>query len=72
MEHYLDVSLVLRSISEDDWIGFYGPETMPSEHAQDERTMRRLVLLETTYGLDQIRDLDKINEERGWKFVRLV
>jgi hypothetical protein len=70
--HHLDISLVLKSINEDHWMEYYGPHTMPLEDIENERTMRRLGLLETTYGLDEERDLDAIQEEWWFKYVKLV
>jgi hypothetical protein len=45
---------------------------MRRDHAEDDRTMRRLGLLETTHEVDEQRDNDAIDEEFWWRFVRLV
>ncbi|KAH5336567.1 hypothetical protein HBI23_046730 [Parastagonospora nodorum] len=70
--HCLDIHLVLISLGNDDWVSHYGPSTMEMERLEDERTMRRLGLVETTYHEDQQRDAGDIHEDMWWKFVRLV
>lgn len=50
----------------------YGPSTLETEHLEDERTMRRLGLVDTTYHENQKRDAGDIHEDMWWKFVMLV
>jgi hypothetical protein len=63
--HHLDISLVLKSTKEDHRMEYYNSDTMPLEDIESERTMRRLGLLETTYGLDEERDLDVYRKAGG-------
>jgi hypothetical protein len=69
----LDIHLVLVELNISYWGCHYGTNTMPLEHYQDDRTMRRLGLMKTEYPGDGMRNLvDTINEEHIWRFVRLV
>ncbi len=70
--HHLDVMLVMRPIAADGWIAHYDDETMPTDEAQDPRTMRRIGLLESTYGLHEMRDLAEIQEDWWYRYVTLV
>jgi hypothetical protein len=70
--HCVDLHLVLVTLENDKWLRHYGPDTMEMEHVEDERTMRRLGLVEMTYHEDQLRDSKDIHEDMWWKFVRLV
>lgn len=70
--HHMDVILVLHVIWHDYWIEHYNSGTLPEDVAIYERTMRRLGLLEVTYGLDQQRNLEAVSDEWMWKFVRIL
>lgn len=70
--HHMDIMLVLHVLWYDYWIEHYNSATLPEDVATNERTMRRLGLLEATYGLDQQRDPDAIFEDWMWKYVRIV
>jgi hypothetical protein len=72
--YHLEVSLVLKTVHRDAWIAHYGPHTMSREDAADERTMRRVGLLETTYRVDEEKDAAarKADADAWWKFVRLI
>jgi hypothetical protein len=72
IDHHLDIMLVLRTLNEDDWVLHYNKDTLPLEDFEDERTMRRMGLLETRYGLDQQRDLADIQEDWWFKHVDLL
>jgi hypothetical protein len=69
----LDIHLVLVELNISYWARNYSTETMPIEHFEDNRTMRRIGLMQTRYAEDGMRNLvDVINEEHMWRFVRLV
>lgn len=63
---------MLISRGNDEWMSHYGPSTLETEHLEDERTMRRLGLVDTTYHENQKRDAGDIHEDMWWKFVMLV
>ncbi|KAL5116663.1 hypothetical protein ACEQ8H_005412 [Pleosporales sp. CAS-2024a] len=68
----VDVHLVLVSVGQDGWIEHYGPDTMEREKVEDERTMRRLGLVEMTYQESDMRDQAAIDQDMWWKYVLLV
>jgi hypothetical protein len=72
IDHHLDIMLVLKSVNNHSWVNHYDKDTLPLEEYEDDRTMRRLGLLETTYGLDEQRDLADIQEDWWLKYVRLL
>jgi hypothetical protein len=72
IDHHLDISLLMRYIGGDDWASNYNTDTMPLEEFESRRTMRRLGLLETRYGLDEERDLDEIQEDWWHRHVMLL
>jgi hypothetical protein len=72
IDHHLDISLLMRTIGSDEWVLNYTKDTLPLEEFESNRTMRRLGLLETRYGLDQERDLEAIQEDWWHRHVRLL
>jgi hypothetical protein len=72
IDHHLDISLLMRTIGGDEWASNYTKDTLPLEDFESNRTMRRLGLLETRYGLDQERDLDDIQEDWWYRYVLLL
>jgi hypothetical protein len=70
--NHLDITLVLQTVTHDRWLEHYNQATMPEDIVFNERMIQRLGLLETTYALDQERDLDAIKEDWWYKHVRLV
>jgi hypothetical protein len=72
IDHHLDIALLLRSIGSDKWVLHYDKDTLPIEDFDSGRTMRRLGMLETRYGLDQQRDLADIQEDWWYRYVKLL
>ena len=66
--HYLDVHLVLVQVRKQQDIRLYD-EYVDEIDVLEERTMRRLGYMETTY--NEMRDGNAIWEDRWWRYLRL-